>query len=84
MNAQKLPDMQNLPKEMQLIIMSGRIGIIAHTIAQKIHVSGLRALDLFYRSDTCSRLHNRATKLYLFGEMYIVDEFMLEMQAKQA
>ena len=43
-------------------------------------MSPVRALDLFYRSKTCADLHNRKTRLYLYGNLYIVDEFMLVKQ----
>lgn len=83
MNEQKLPDMEHLPQDIELILLSGRIGIIANAIAKRLHIDGMRALDLFYNSDTCRRLHDKSTGLYLYGELYIVDEFILEMQQKQ-
>ncbi len=82
-SGQKLPDMEHLPEDVELILLSGRIGIIANAIADKLHIDGLTALDLFYRSDTCRHLHDKSTGLYLLGELYIADEFILEMQQKQ-
>ena len=35
------------------------------------------------RSDTCARLHDKYTGLYLYGDLYIADEFVLEMQNRQ-
>ncbi len=83
MNVQKEPDMQHLPQDVDNILLSGRIGIIANAIAKKLDIDGVRALELFYDSDTCKNLHNKATGLYLFSELYIVDEFLLEVQRKQ-
>lgn len=36
------------------------------------------AFDIFYESDTCQRFHDPATGLYLFGDLYVVDEVMRE------
>lgn len=41
------------------------------------------ALKMFCRSDTCARLHDKSTGLYLYGDLYIADEFILEMQNRQ-
>ena len=40
-------------------------------------------LRLFYESKTCADLHDKRTGLYLYGDRYISDEFVLEMQNKQ-
>lgn len=66
--------------EIQDIILSNQIGGIAYELSKRLNVSPARALDLFYRSKTCADLHNRATGLYLYGNLYIADEFMLECQ----
>ncbi len=58
----------------QEIIMSNRIGAI---------ISSVRALKLFYESETCSKLHDKSTGLYLYGDLYVADEFMREMENKQ-
>ena len=65
------------------ILMSGRIGIIANAIAEQLHIEPIRALHLFYESKTCQQLHDKQTGLYLYGDMYIADEFLLEMQGEQ-
>ncbi len=82
-NTTNNPEYPRAPKEMQLILLSGRIGVISYAIAKKLEVAPIRALQLFYESDTCRRLHEERTGLYLFGDWYIVDEFMLEMQGRQ-
>ncbi len=64
-------------------LMSGRIGIISNAIAKELDIEPLRALHLFYESETCMQLHDKNTGLYLYGDGYIADEFLLEMQAKQ-
>lgn len=67
----------------QEIIMSNRIGAISIIIAKMLNIDNLRALKIFYASNTCARLHDKATGLYLQGDMYVVDDFMREMEEKQ-
>ncbi len=79
-----MPDAKNPSQEVDNILLGGRIGIIAHAIAGKLGVDGLRALDLFYESETCRRLHDKATGLYLYGDLYIVEEFLRELRSRSA
>ena len=65
----------------QEIIMSNRIGAISILLAQKMGIENVDALKLFYESDTCRRLYDKSTGLYLYGDMYIVDEFLLERKS---
>jgi len=76
---------QNLYKKlkspiMQEIIMSNVIGGIAMILSEKLHITPLRALMLFYDSKTCANLHNKETGLYLYGNNYIANEFIIEKQ----
>ncbi len=64
----------------QEIIMSNRIGSIAMLLAKRLDIEPLRALKLFYESKTCQALHDKQTGLYLYSDLYIADEFMLEHQ----
>ena len=66
--------------EIQEIIMSNRIGAISVELAKRLDIEPAKALQLFYESNTCADLHNKATGLYLYGDLYIVDEFMREME----
>ncbi len=68
--------------EIQNILMSGRIGIISARIAELLGVDPVRALEMFYESETCRQLHNPEAGLYLFGDQYIADEFLLEINNK--
>ena len=63
----------------QEIIMSNRIGAIAIILAERLNISSVRALKLFYESE----LHDKSTGLYLYGDLYVADEFMREMENKQ-
>lgn len=67
----------------QDMILSHQIAGVAYELSKRLNISPARALDLFYRSKTCADLHNRKTGLYLYGNLYIADEFMLECQARQ-
>ena len=67
----------------QEIIMSNKIGAISVELAKRLKIEPLRALKLFYESKTCADLHNKETGLYLYGDMYVADEFMLEKGYKQ-
>ncbi|MDO4179759.1 MAG: hypothetical protein Q4D36_00540, partial [Bacteroidales bacterium] len=67
----------------QEIIMSNRIGAITIILAKQLNIDNVKALKLFYESETCRKLHDKSTGLYLFGDLYIVDEFMREMENRQ-
>ena len=60
--------------------MSNRIGAISVELARRLDIEPTKALQLFYESKTCADLHNKATGLYLYGDLYIADEFMREME----
>ena len=64
----------------QEIILSNRIGSIATKLAKKLDIEPVKALQLFYESQTCTDLHNRSTGLYLYGDLYVIDEFMREKE----
>ncbi len=66
----------------QEIIMSNKIGAIAVALAERLKISNVKALKLFYESETCKNLHDKSTGLYLYGDLYLADEFMLEMNRK--
>ena len=68
--------------EIQEIILSNRIGIIAAELSKRLEITPVRALQLFYESKTCADLHDKETGLYLYGNLYIADEFMREYQYK--
>ena len=60
----------------QEIIMSNRIGAISMELAKRLDIEPVKALQLFYESQTCADLHDKSTGLYLYGDLYIADEFM--------
>lgn len=67
----------------QEIIMSNRIGAISIILAERLNVDSVKALKMFYMSQTCANLHNKATGLYLNGDLYIADDFIREMENRQ-
>lgn len=60
------------------ILRSARIGIIVCEIAKRLGIVASDALKKFYQSKTCRDFHNRNTGLYLQGDLYIVNEFLME------
>lgn len=62
----------------QEIIMSNRIGAISAELAERLNIEPAKALEMFYESQTCADFHDRSTGLYLFGNLYVADEFMRE------
>ena len=64
----------------QEILMSNRIGAIALLLSKRLDIEPLRALKLFYESQTCADLHDKSTGLYLYGDPYVADEFMREKE----
>lgn len=69
-------------KTLREILLWQQIGCIVVRIAQKLQISNLEALRIFYTSDTCVRLHDERTGLYLFSDIYLADEVILEYSAQ--
>lgn len=70
-------------KEVIDILRWGRMGSIACRIGEKLNITPLQALKDFYRSETCKRFHNRATGLYLYSDLYIVDDYIEELEERK-
>ena len=64
--------------EVQEMIISSQIGCIAAELAKRLQVAPEEALAMFYDSKTSADLHDKSTGLYLYGNLYIADEFMRE------
>lgn len=49
-------------------------------LAKRLDIAPEKALQLFYESQTCADLHDKTTRtlLYLYGDLYVADEFMRE------
>ena len=61
------------------IIRHSRIGCIVAKMSELFRISLTEALDVFYRSETCRRFHDEKTGLYLYGDLYIIDELEIEL-----
>lgn len=57
-----------------------KIGGIVMALAEQLDISPERALELFYKSQTCEELHNPMTLLYTFSDAYIADEVIAELK----
>lgn len=57
-----------------------KIGRIVTRLAERLDITPLRALDVFYTSKVCDRMHDEEEELYTFSDEYIVDEIILELQ----
>lgn len=64
------------------LLLWNKIGRIIVLLAERIGVSSERALDIFYSSRTCERLHDPSTALYLMGDRYIVEDMIRELQER--
>lgn len=62
----------------QEIIMCNRIGGISLELSRRLGIESIEALELFYESRTAAALHDKSTGLYLYGDLYVADEFMME------
>ena len=66
----------------QEIILCNRIGAISVELAKRLHVEPLEAVQAFDESQTCADLHDKSTGLYLYGDLYVADEYMLEKSSR--
>lgn len=64
----------------QEIIMCNRIGAISVELSRRLNVEPVKALQMFYESRTCADLHDKSTGLYLYGDLYVADEFIREKE----
>ncbi len=55
---------------------------IVSLLAKTLDISQVRALDIFYNSDTYKHLSNLEFHLHNRSDAYLVDEVMLELQTK--
>ena len=65
-------------KAVRQILLWQQIGCIVVAIAEKLQVLYKKALDIFYASDTCRRLHDERSGLYLLSDLYLADEVVRE------
>ena len=51
-------------------------------LSKELEISPLRALDVFYTSKVCDRMHDPEAELYTFSDAYIADEVMMELRGR--
>ena len=62
------------------LLMWNKIGRIVTILSDRLNISSECALDVFYTSKTCERLHDPSTLLYTFSDLYIVEDIIREIQ----
>ena len=62
------------------LLLWNKIGRIVTLLSSQLNISQERALDLFYTSKTCERLHDPSTLLYTFSDGYIAEDVVRELQ----
>lgn len=62
------------------LLLWNKIGRIVTLLSERLNISSEHALDLFYTSKTCERLHDPTTLLYTFSDLYIVEDVIREVQ----
>lgn len=64
-------------------LLWNKIARIIAQLADDLHISTDRALQIFYDSDVCQMLHNKELGLYLMSDTYIVNDLIEELRRKQ-
>ena len=62
------------------LLLWNKIGRIVTLLSSQLNISQERALDLFYTSKTCERLHDPSTLLDTFSDGYIAEDVVRELQ----
>ena len=65
------------------LLLWNKIGRIVSLLSERLGIPSERALDVFYTSKTCERLHDPSSQLYMFSDLYIVDDILREIQQAQ-
>ncbi len=64
-------------------LLWNKIARIIKQLADTLHVSTDRALQIFYDSDICGMLHEKGLGLHLMSDTYIVNDLIEELRNKQ-
>ena len=65
------------------ILLWSKIARIIVDLSERLEVTPERAMEIFYESRVNDLIRDPDAGLYLYGDAYIVDEIMRELQAKQ-
>lgn len=64
-------------------LLWNKIARIIAQLADTLHISTDRALQIFYDSDVCCMLHDKEFGLHLMSDTYIVNDLIEELRGKQ-
>ena len=64
-------------------VLWNKIARIIKQLADTLHISTDRALQIFYDSDVCRMLHDKELGLHLMSDTYIVNDLIEELRNKQ-
>lgn len=64
-------------------LLWNKIARIIAQLADTLHISTDRALQIFYDSDVCQILHDKELGLHLMSDTYIVNDLIAELRNKQ-
>lgn len=64
-------------------LLWNKIARIIKQLADTLHISTDRALQIFYDSDVCRMLHDKELGLHLMSDTYIVNDLIAELRNKQ-
>ena len=64
-------------------LLWNKIARIIKQLADTLHISTDRALQIFYDSDVCQMLHEKELGLHLMSDTYIVNDLIDELRGKQ-
>ena len=64
-------------------LLWNKIARIIAQLADTLHISTDRALQIFYDSDVCQMLHDKELGLHLMSDTYIVNDLVAELRNKQ-
>ena len=62
--------------------MWNKVGRIIAMISRNLGIDVSKAVKMFYQSRTCADLHDSESGMYLMGDKYIYDSFIMELKAK--
>lgn len=64
-------------------LLWNKIARIIAQLADTLHISTDRALQIFYDSEVCQMLHDKELGLHLMSDTYIVNDLIEELRRKQ-
>lgn len=69
---------------MKDFLLWNKFSRIIMLLAERLDISPVRALHIFYNSEACKFLHDSRYGLHLMSDAYIVDDIMQELQTKDS